>query len=46
MEQHVGKVIWLDLATPDPEIAKRFYGAMFGWTFRLDTDDPGYVPVY
>jgi len=33
-ERHVGKVIWRDLATPDAESAKRFYGSLLGWTFR------------
>jgi predicted enzyme related to lactoylglutathione lyase len=45
-EHHVGKVIWLDLATPDPESAKRFYGKLFGWTFYSDPHDAGYVMVY
>jgi predicted enzyme related to lactoylglutathione lyase len=45
-EHHVGKVIWLDLATPDPESAKRFYGKLFGWTFYSDPNDAGYVTVY
>jgi predicted enzyme related to lactoylglutathione lyase len=33
-EHHVGKVIWADLITTDVESAKRFYGGLFGWTFR------------
>jgi predicted enzyme related to lactoylglutathione lyase len=33
-EHHVGKMIWADLVTPDLEGAKRFYTALFGWTFR------------
>ena len=33
-EHHVGKVIWLDLATPDLAAAEKFYGGLFGWTFR------------
>jgi predicted enzyme related to lactoylglutathione lyase len=37
-EHHPGKVIWADLVTPDLAGAKRFYGAMFGWSFR---DIPG-----
>jgi len=41
-EQHVGKVIWVDLVAPDLDNAKRFYGALFGWTFR---DAPG-APDY
>jgi predicted enzyme related to lactoylglutathione lyase len=45
-EHHVGKVIWLDLATPDPESAKRFYGKLFGWTFYPNPNDAGYTTVY
>jgi predicted enzyme related to lactoylglutathione lyase len=37
-EHHVGKVVWADLVTPDLDTAKRFYGALFGWTF---SDVPG-----
>ena len=33
-EHHPGKVIWVDLVTPDLDGAKRFYGGLFGWTFR------------
>lgn len=33
-EHHEGKVVWADLVTPDVEAAKRFYGGLFGWTFR------------
>jgi len=29
-----GKVVWHDLLTEDPAAAKRFYGGLFGWTFR------------
>lgn len=29
-----GKVVWHDLLTEDPAAAKRFYGELFGWTFR------------
>jgi len=32
-EHHPGKLIWVELATPDLESAKRFYGQLFGWTF-------------
>ncbi len=27
-----GRFCWHDLATPDPEAAMRFYGALFGWS--------------
>jgi uncharacterized protein len=33
-EHHAGKVIWVDLVTPDLAAAKRFYGELFGWTFQ------------
>jgi len=33
-EHHAGKVIFVELVTPDLEAAKRFYGQLFGWTFR------------
>jgi predicted enzyme related to lactoylglutathione lyase len=42
-EHHVGKVIWADLVTPDVDAAKRFYGALFGWTFRDVPGDPNYT---
>ena len=42
-EHHVGKVIWADLVTPDREGAKRFYGGLFGWTFREVPGDPNYT---
>ena len=33
-EHHVGKVIWVELVTPDIAVAKQFYSGLFGWTFR------------
>jgi predicted enzyme related to lactoylglutathione lyase len=33
-ERHAGKPIWLELVTPDLAVAERFYGTVFGWTFR------------
>jgi len=29
-----GKFVWLDLATENPDSARAFYGAVFGWKFR------------
>ena len=29
-----GKFVWHDLITNDPAAAKRFYGGLFGWTFK------------
>ena len=34
-----GTPSWVDLSTPDPDAAKRFYGALFGW----QADDAGPV---
>jgi hypothetical protein len=42
-EHHVGKVVWTDLVTPDLESAKRFYGGLFGWTFRDVPGDRNYA---
>jgi uncharacterized protein len=33
-EHHVGKMVWAELVTPDLAAAERFYGGLFGWTFR------------
>ena len=33
-ERHPGKVILDQLATPDLDTAERFYGGLFGWSFR------------
>lgn len=33
-EHHVGKIVFAELVTPDLDAAKRFYGGLFGWTFR------------
>jgi len=33
-EHHVGKLIFVELVTPDLAATKRFYGGLFGWTFR------------
>src|ERR1035437_3279947 len=33
-EHHVGKVIFVELVTPDLAAAKKLYAELFGWTFR------------
>jgi len=33
-EHHVGKLILVELVTPDLAAAKQFYAGLFGWTFR------------
>jgi len=35
--RHVGKVIFVELVTPDLAVAERFYAGLFGWTFH-DTE--------
>jgi predicted enzyme related to lactoylglutathione lyase len=39
-EHHVGKLIFVELVTPDLTAAKKFYAGLFGWTFR-DIQDGG-----
>jgi hypothetical protein len=34
VERHPGKVIWVDLVTPDLAGAEHFYGGLFSWTFQ------------
>ena len=33
-EHHIGKLIFVQLVTPDIAAAKQFYGELFGWSFR------------
>jgi len=33
-ERHIGKVVLVELVTPDLAAAKNFYTGLFGWTFR------------
>ena len=42
-EPLVGKVVWNDLVTQDLDVARRFYGELFGWTFE-QTTAPGGQP--
>jgi predicted enzyme related to lactoylglutathione lyase len=34
VEHHPGKIVWADLVTPDLAAAEKFYGGLFGWSFR------------
>ena len=46
-EHHPGKVIFVQLVTPDLAAAKTFYGTLFGWTFRDHPfEDTTYSEVY
>ncbi|PRC90818.1 VOC family protein [Solimicrobium silvestre] len=33
-EHHVGKIVFVELVTPNLVASKQFYGGLFGWTFR------------
>jgi uncharacterized protein len=33
-EHHVGKVVFVELVTPDLAASERFYAGLFGWSFR------------
>jgi len=37
-EYHPGKFVWHDLVTDDVSSAKRFYTALFGWSFEKNGD--------
>ena len=34
-ETHVGKIIFVELVSPDLNVAKQFYSGLFGWTFQM-----------
>lgn len=39
-------IAWFEIGTDDPAGAEKFYGQVFGWTFRQDAGDlPGYQMV-
>ncbi|MBP0461037.1 VOC family protein [Streptomyces montanisoli] len=38
-----GTPCWLDVSLPDLEAGKRFYGALFGWTFVAGPDPRAYA---
>jgi uncharacterized protein len=40
---HPNPVTWFEVHTADPDRAKAFYGAVFGWTF--DDSMPGYSMI-
>jgi len=42
-EHHLGKIIWVDLVTPDLASAKQFYAGLFGWTFQAVPGGRDYV---
>lgn len=36
-----GRPSWVDLATPDADAARGFYGALFGWAFEVGPPETG-----
>ncbi|MGH3620323.1 MAG: VOC family protein, partial [Sciscionella sp.] len=36
-----GTPCWLEIATPDADATKRFYGSIFGWEFEESADTAG-----
>ena len=46
-ERHPGKLIFVQLVTPDLEASKQFYAGLFGWTFRdLQAGATRYAEAY
>ncbi len=41
-----GVPCWLDLMLPEPEAAKNFYGALFGWEFENSAPEESPEPYY
>ena len=46
-EHYVGKVIFVELVTPDLAAAKKFYAGLFGWTFSdIQSDNIHYAAAF
>lgn len=43
VENQPGSFGWFELNTPDLEVAKRFYGTLFGWTTKSSEGPPPYT---
>lgn len=39
MDKTIGGIGWIEIGTPEPEVAERFYGGLFGWKFERDGDE-------
>jgi len=39
-QKHPGRFVWFELATDDPDGARRFYEAVLGWSFRRPEGAP------
>lgn len=38
-ETAYNSVAWFEIGSADPDVAQRFYGELFGWTFQRDDSD-------
>ena len=46
-EHHVGKLVFVELVTPDLAAAKQFYAGLLGWTFRdIQADGTEYAEAF
>jgi len=43
---HIGKFVWFDLLTEDPQAVQPFYKELFGWRFAADKNAPEYIVIY
>ncbi|MEN0064261.1 MAG: VOC family protein [Myxococcota bacterium] len=41
MKKTVGTPCWVDLMTPDPEVARNFYTKVLGWTYQIQPEEYG-----
>ncbi len=41
-----GEPCWADMGSPDLEVARRFYGGLFGWEIRSADHESGYCLAY
>lgn len=40
-----GTPCWVDLMSPDTELARTFYGGLFGWTFEVGDESTGFYAL-
>lgn len=45
-QHQIGKFVWFDLLTEDIQVARNFYGELFGWHFEVADNAPDYIMIY
>jgi predicted enzyme related to lactoylglutathione lyase len=45
-QHQIGKFVWFDLLTEDPQSVQQFYKELFGWRFAADKNSPDYIVIY